>query len=67
MDSVTPTPRDISTVERAVRHAFEHASAQGEHETAAELAAILHLLTLRAAGATQGKGWDTVPASGRTH
>lgn len=57
----------MSTVERAVRHAFEHASAQGEHETATELAAILDLLALRAAAATQGNGWDTVPASGRTH
>ena len=62
MDPFTQPPRDLFTVELAVRDALDHASAYGDHATAAELTAILQALALRAAG-----GWDTVPASGKLH
>ena len=65
MDPFRPTPpRDLATVERAIRHALEHADASGDQETAAELTAILEAIRLRQVAA-QGGNWDTVPASGR--
>jgi hypothetical protein len=62
MPPFTQPPRDLHTVEQAVRDALDHASAYGDHATAAELAAILKALTLRAGG-----GWDTVSAGPRAH
>ncbi len=56
-----------STMEMAVRHALEHASAFGDHQTAAELSAVLHGMVRRHKELLFRARWDTVMASGRAH